>query len=147
MEVSTSQISHIGIVKSINNQQLIVKITSQTACSACHVKGSCASSEQAEKEIEVSQSEGLFTVGEVVQVITATSQGYTAVFFAYVLPLILLVSTLLTILSLKGGEVVAALGSLFTLSCYYWLLYSFRDKIKMAFHFIAQKLPNIPQNE
>jgi len=145
--VSNSQISHIGIVKSINNQQLIVKISSQTACSACHVKGSCTSSEQEEKEIEVTHSEGKFMVGEEVRVITSVSQGYTAVFFAYLLPLILLVLTLLAILSFEGGEAAAALGSLFTLSSYYWLLYSFRDKIKSTFHFMAQKLPNISCNE
>ena len=147
IEVSNSQISHTGIVKSINNQQLIVKITSQTACSSCHVNGSCASSEQVEKEIEVQESEGNFKIGEVVQVFTSTSQGYKAVVFAYLLPLILLLTTLLAILSLKGGEAAAALGSLIILIPYYWLLYSFRDKIKSSFHFMVQKLPNISYNE
>lgn len=145
--MSTNQISHIGIVKSISNQQLIVKITSQTACSSCHAQGSCSSSEQVEKEIEVARSEENFTIGEVIEVITLTSQGYKAVVFAYLLPLLLLVGTLLTILSMKGGEAAAALGSLIILIPYYWLLYFFKDKIKSSFHFMAQKLPNNSYNE
>jgi len=143
MEVNTKLISHIGTIKSINNQHLIVRITSQTACSSCHAKGSCSSSEQEDKEIEVQPSNGNFVIGEVVQVITTTSQGYAAVALAYLLPLILLVTILLTILSLEVGEAVAALGAIMILIPYYWLLFHYRDKIKSSFHFTVQKLPNI----
>jgi len=147
MEVNTKLISHIGTIKSINNQRFIVKITSQTACSSCHAKGSCSSSEQEEKEIDVQPAHGNFVIGEVVQVITTTSQGYAAVVLAYLLPLILLVTTLLTILSLEAGEAIAAMGALMILIPYYWLLYHYRDKIKSSFHFTVQKLPNIILHE
>ena len=147
MEVNTKLISHIGTIKSIDDQQFIVKITSQTACSSCHAKGSCSSSEQEEKEIEVQQINGNFEIGEIVQVITTASQGYTAVVLAYLLPLILLVITLSTILSLEGGEAAAAIGAIMVLLPYYWLLFHYRDKIKSSFHFTVQKLPNITLHE
>jgi sigma-E factor negative regulatory protein RseC len=147
IEVSNDQISHIGIIKSINNQHLIVKITSQTACSSCHAQGSCISSEQAEKEIEIPRDEENFNIGEMIEVITSTSQGYKAVVFAYLLPLLLLVLTLLAILSMNGGEAAAALGSLMILLPYYWFLYSFKEKIKSSFHFMAQKMPAHSKNE
>lgn len=140
-------ISHIGTIKSINNHQFIVKITSQTACASCHAKGSCSSSEQEIKEIEIDNTEGDFKIGEIVQVITTTSQGYTAVVMAYLLPLILLVVTLLIFLSFHAGEAIAATGALVILLPYYWLLYHFRDKIKSTFHFSLHKMSNMPVNE
>ncbi len=146
-EVNANLISHIGTIKSINNHQFIVKITSQTACASCHAKGSCSSSEQEEKEIEIDRMGGDFKIGEVVQVITTTSQGYTAVVMAYLIPLILLVVTLLMLLSFQAGEAIAATGALAILLPYYWLLYHFRDKIKSTFHFSLLKLPNMPVNE
>ena len=147
IEVNTKLINHIGSIKSINNQQFIVKIISQTACSSCHAKGSCSSSEQEEKEIEVQQTNGNFEIGEVVQVVTTASQGYTAVVLAYLLPLVLLVLTMLTILSLEGGEAAAAFGAIIVLLPYYWLLYHYRDKIKSSFRFTVEKLPNISLHE
>lgn len=145
--MSTNLISHIGTIKSINNQQLIVSITSQTACSSCHAKGGCSSSEQQEKEIEILRWEKIFKTGEEVLVVTSSSQGYKAIIYAYLLPLVLLIAAMITLLSLTGEEVTAALGSLLTLVPYYGLLYFFRDKIKTSFHFTVQKLPNIVQNE
>lgn len=147
MEVNTNLISHIGIIKSINNQHLIVKIISQTACSSCQAKGACTSSEQTEKEIEVQQSEGAFFVGEEVLVVTTSSQGYKAILYAYLLPLALLVISLMFLITLTKEEALAALGSLLLLFPYYWLLYHFRHKLKKSFHFKLQKQSNISQNE
>ena len=147
MEVNTNLISHIGIIKSINNQHLIVKIISQTACSSCQAKGACTSSEQTEKEIEVQQSEGAFLVGEEVLVVTTSSQGYKAILYAYLLPLALLVISLMFLITLTKEEALAALGSLLLLFPYYWLLYHFRHKLKKSFHFKLQKQSNISQNE
>ena len=140
-------ISHTGTIKSINNQHLIVKIISETACTSCHAKGACSSAEQAEKEIQVSTTEGKYIVGEQVLVVTSAGQGYTALFYAYLLPLLLLVTGLIVLLSITKNEATSAIGAIICLAPYYSLLWLFRHKIQDSFHFTVQKIPNISFNE
>lgn len=139
-------ISHTGTIKSINNQHLIVKIISETACFSCHAKGACSSAEQTEKEIEVRQQENNFTVGEQVQVVTSDRLGYRALLFAYLLPLILLVSSLIILVAILKNEAKAAFASILCLVPYYLLLWLLKGKMKESFHFTVQKLSN-PVNE
>jgi sigma-E factor negative regulatory protein RseC len=145
--VNTHLINHVGTIKSINNQYLIVKIISQSSCSSCHAKGACTSSEQKEKEIEVENSGDIFWIGEKVLVVATLAQGYKALLYAYLLPLLLLVSSLILLSSISKEEATAALGSLLLLVPYYWLLYHYRHKLKNSFHFIVQKQQNISQYE
>jgi sigma-E factor negative regulatory protein RseC len=147
ISVNTHLINHIGTIKSINNQHLIVKIVSQSACSSCHANSACSSAEQKEKEIEVEYSGDLFGIGEKVLVVATLSQGYKALLFAYLLPLILLVSSLILLFSISKEEATAALGSLLLLVPYYWVLYHYRHKLKNSFRFMVQKQPNISQYE
>ena len=147
IEVNTNLISHIGIIKSINNQHLIVKIISQTACSSCQAKGSCTTTNQTEKEIEIQQNEKSFLVGEQVLVVATSNQGYKAVFYAYLLPLILLVVSLMIFLALTKDEAISALGAIVCLSPYYLLLYLLRHRLKNSFNFKIHKQSNIPQYE
>jgi len=145
--VNSMMISHTGTIKSINNQRLIVKIISETACASCHAKGSCSSSEQSEKEIEVRQSENRFAVGEEVLIVTSVGQGYRALLYAYLLPLILLVTCLIALISLTKDEATAAVGAIICLAPYYSLLWLFRHKLQDSFHFSIQKQSNISFNE
>lgn len=140
-------ISHTGTIKSINNQHLIVKIISETACASCHAKGACSSVEQTEKEIQVSVTEGKYIVGEQVLVVTSAGQGYRALFYAYLLPLLLLVAGLITLLSITKNEATSAVGAIIFLAPYYSLLWLFRNKIQDSFHFSVQKIPNTSFNE
>jgi len=143
MEESANIISHTGTIKSINNQHLIVKIISEAACAACHAKGSCSSSDLSEKEIEVLQNPDAFFVGEEVLVIGASSQGYKAVLYAYLIPLALLVINLLILTTITKNEAISALGSLFFLAPYYFILYLNRKKIQNTFKFHVRKQPDI----
>lgn len=145
--MNTNLISHLGTIKSINNQHLVVKIISQTACASCHAKGACTSNDQTEKEIEITQKEGSFSIGEQVEVVTTSTQGYKALLYAYLLPLIILVFSLIIFLSLIKAEAIAALGSILLLFPYYLLLYYFRHRLKDSFHFTVQKLQTYPDYE
>ena len=73
--MNTNLISHLGTIKSIDKKNLIVKIISQTACSACHAKSACTSADQTVKEIEIQQEEGGFQIGEEVLVLTTFYPG------------------------------------------------------------------------
>jgi sigma-E factor negative regulatory protein RseC len=145
--VNSNQISHIGTIKSINNQHFIVKIISQTACASCSASGACLSSDREEKEIEVQQKADYFFIGEQVLVIATSRQGYKAIFYAYLLPLILLVINLIVLLSLTKNEAIAAVSSIILLFPYYLLLFFFRNRLQDSFNFTLQKQPNISHNE
>lgn len=80
-------------------------------------------------------------------VVATLAQGYKALLFAYVLPLLLLVSSLMIFSSISKVEATAALGSLLLLVPYYLLLYHFRHRLKNSFHFMVQKQQNISQYE
>jgi sigma-E factor negative regulatory protein RseC len=141
--VKTNLISHEGTIISTNNQHLIVKIISETACASCHAKGSCTSADQTEKEITVQRPESDFFIGERVLVETTLKQGYKAVFYAYLLPLIILIISLMLLISFTGNEAISALVSISFLFPYYLLLYLLRNKLQNSFKFMVQKLPNI----
>ncbi len=139
----TDKTCHSGIVKSINNQHIVVTVLSQSACVSCHAKGACSSSDSQEKEIEITTWVGEFVPGEKVEIISDKSQGFRAVFLAYILPLILMVSELVIILNYTNKEVLAATGAIFILTIYYIGLFSFRNNLMKSLKFTIRKSSKI----
>jgi len=137
---SNGDIFHEGIIKSIEEGKIIAGIISQSACATCHAKGACAASDIEEKEIEVNSWEGHFTPGEKVVIVANESQGFKALFYAYIIPLILLLISLFALTSILDSEGIAALISLCLLIPYYLGLYFLRNKLKKTLNFTIRKL-------
>jgi sigma-E factor negative regulatory protein RseC len=135
MKTGANEISHKGIVKDFSENGVIVSILSESACSACHAKGMCSVSDTAEKEVEVAHYQGEYHIGQQVIVYTSTSQGFRALFLAYILPFILMMTVLITSLNLTGSEGWSGLLSVAMLIPYYLFLYLFRNKLKRSFDF------------
>ena len=112
-----------------------MNILSQSACSSCHAKGACTVADIQEKEIEISNFSKNYTPGQEVTVVFQQSQGYTAVFWGYIMPFILVLTTLIAATSLFGNELMGGLLSLAVLIPYYFILYMFRNKMKRKFTF------------
>ena len=136
---NTETICHSGIVKSIDNQHIVITVLSQAACVSCHAKGACSSSDIQEKVIEITKWQGEYTPGERVEIISTESQGFRAVFLAYVLPLVLMVAVLVFVLSATDNEVFAAFGALIILTSYYFILYIYRNKLMKSLKFNIRK--------
>lgn len=136
---NTDKICHSGIIKSINTQQIVVSVISQSACVSCHAKGACSASDLQEKEIEITKWQGNFLPGERVEIITNKSQGFRALFLAYLIPLVLMVSALIVLLNYTNNEVLAAMGSLVVLAVYYFILFLMRQYLKSTLKFSIQK--------
>jgi sigma-E factor negative regulatory protein RseC len=134
------EIFHEGIIKSIEEEKIVVAIISQSACASCHANGVCSASDLKEKDIEITIWEGVFSQGEKIAIIANESQGFRALFFAYILPLILLLSSLVILTNIQVSEGLAALISLCLLIPYYLGLYFFRDKLKETLNFTIRKL-------
>ena len=53
-------IEHQGIITSISDKKISVKIIQQSACSTCHAKGACMAADSKEKVVEVTDVTGKY---------------------------------------------------------------------------------------
>lgn len=133
-------IQHKGIIKNITGSKLMVSIISQSACSACHANGACSVADIKEKEIEVNSASAKFRQGQEVVVFMKESAGFKAVFFGYILPLIVIVAALVAVQSATNNESLAGLVALASLIPYYITLYFFRQHLKKIFKFEIEEI-------
>ena len=130
-------ITNIGTVTKIKKNKVVVKIEAKSSCAHCEIKDSCYMQNCNAKMIEVytDKAKG-FSIGEKVTVYMDNSAAWKTVFFAYILPLILVLVTLVTGILWGNEEIVAAIYSLLILIPYYLILYIskvwIRDKIKFG---------------
>jgi sigma-E factor negative regulatory protein RseC len=127
-------ISHEAIVKSVDNGSVTVSFSPGVSCSGCRAERSCGISGNSERIFKVDGSFDLHP-GEQVVVSIKGSQGYLALFLGYLLPLILVVSTLVILSSLRAGELVSGLSSFGILIPYYIILWIFRRFVGNRFSF------------
>ena len=134
------RISHDGIVDSLDDNEVLVRITSYAACSSCHARGACNVTEEKEKYLRVKTGPTNYSSGDKVRVVLAQSLGFRALFLAYVLPFLLVLSTLIIVSALGSSELIAGLVSLAVLPPYYIGLKMFRGKLERQFSFFLQKI-------
>lgn len=134
-------IEHEGVIEKISGNQVIVRILQQSACSACHAKGTCMAADSKEKLVEVADFSGRFHENERVILEGKESMGYKAVVWAFVLPLVILILTLIFTISLWNfSETEAAISAMAALVPYYLILYLLRKKMANSFQFSIKKL-------
>ncbi len=136
----TGNIEHKGIVTEVEESVVRVTVLSESACSSCHAKGVCGASEMQDKLIEVNPGNNVYHVGEHVNVILKKSEGYKALNFGYIYPLLLILLTLIITQNIFEKEWIAGLLTIGILIPYYLGLYFFKGKLKQSFHFVLQKL-------
>ncbi|MBQ5688957.1 MAG: SoxR reducing system RseC family protein [Bacteroidales bacterium] len=130
------RISHEGIVTSIDDNNVEVKILSKSACASCNIKGACNMSEMKEKIININTPKANdFQIGQNVMVSMGLGQANKAVVFAYVIPTIILFSMIFILNHFKIEEGINALISISSLVPYYLILFLFRDKMKRKFEY------------
>lgn len=133
-------IDHQGIIKEIKDQQrLIVSIISISACNHCSSKETCTmslSSEAKEKEVEVFVNDtSKYTPGTSVVVEMKLSTGNLAVLLSYVMPLIVMLTTVFIAYGITKNEGISGILGLIVLVPYYLIIYLLNSKIKKRFRF------------
>ena len=105
-----NRIKHDGIIHTIDEQGIHVRIVQMAACASCKVASQCQMSDKKEKMVDVDAAghQGL-KVGDRVVVYTEESMGFKAVFLAFLLPFLILVSVLVLVLALTRNEAWAVL--------------------------------------
>ncbi|MGK7396698.1 MAG: SoxR reducing system RseC family protein [Candidatus Cyclobacteriaceae bacterium M3_2C_046] len=136
-------IEHQGVVKDISAKIIKVSIVNTSACVSCQVKSACAVSEVDNKIIEVANGQGnnyqQYAVGDKVKVQFDNSLGFKALFLGYILPFIVLFTTLIVVSAITGQEGLAGLIALAVLVPYYLSLILFNQKLKSTFTFRLSK--------
>lgn len=134
------EITHKGVIRKLSEKKIIVGIVNESACASCHAQGACSAADMKDKEIEITRFDGDYRLGQTVIIVGKTSQGFKALFLGYLLPFILVLSTLIITTTLSVSETRGGLLSLAILIPYYGLLYAFRNKIKKSFEFEIKPL-------
>lgn len=136
MSSDCNNITHKGVVENINNNTVFVKIIVSSACASCKVKSYCAITEMKEMLVEVNvKNPFIYEKGQNVTLSMRNSLGGTALFLAYVLPFIIMFSSLILLTSLGYNELFSGLFAIIILIPYFFLLYLIRKKLKKKFIF------------
>lgn len=128
----TNLFVHSGMVSQIHGSSIIVTLDKNVHCESCSAKGVCGISDTASKEVEINDPDVSFKLNEPVEVVLKKNLGHKAVFWAYIFPFILMLSTLL-ISSLLFAEWIAGLLSILILIPYYSTIYALKDYFKKTF--------------
>lgn len=100
------------------------------ACGHCPIKEKCLSQPGMNREAQISlPPEKHFAVGDRVTISAPAFVGWLAVFFAYILPLLLFLAILLSAALLHTDETFAALSALAVLPSYYGVLWLYRKRM------------------
>lgn len=129
------EIDHAGVVKSVKDGIATVEILQKTSCASCELTGVCSSSESSIKEVEVPVKQLGYKQGDHVNIVFTRSEGFMALFIGYVLPFIVMLTTMSIAKVIGYDDLVAGLASLLILIPYYGSLYLLKNKIRALFEF------------
>lgn len=125
-------VKHEGIISKIRNNVVTVSLKGNINCEGCNIKSICSISDSNSKEVEVYYPDKRLKLHEDVNVILKKDLGLKAIFWAYVLPFLLLISILI-IASTFLSELFAGLLAISFLIPYYLILYVLRNQFKKIF--------------
>jgi len=136
-----AQIEHTGVVQSIAQGRVCVRIASQSACASCEARRICGLDESREKTVEVATPDwASFHPGDVVTVSIDRRTGAVAVLAGYVGALAVLLASLAGALGIGSlSEGCAVLVSLGSVVVYYGVLYVLRKPLESKIHFKIHK--------
>lgn len=130
------EISHKGVIVSIDRYVTEVEIIRSSACSSCHVKSLCGMSDSEKKIVPVpTDAFAMRNVGDEVELCMKSSMGAKAVWISYVIPLVILMAVVLLLSAFKLPELVVGLGAIAGVALYYLVILCLRDRLKNEFEF------------
>ena len=136
---------HPGIVTAVKRGFVTVQIESTSACAACQAHARCGFAESKTKTLDIpaqaikpSESRA-FHPGDKVTVSIDHKHGLQATWWAYVLPALLLIASIVGFSLASFSEPLVVLLSLLTLGVYVLILYLLRKKIDGKFELSLEK--------
>lgn len=135
----SNRIRHEGIIDSIDEGCVHVRILQTSACAACKVAGYCNAAEAKEKIVDVFQTDAsAMKVGDTVTVSTTGDVAAQALLWAFGFPFLLMIAVLVLVLWQTHDEGVAAICGLLSLVPYYGILFLLRHRMRRKMAFIIE---------
>ena len=131
----TEQIEHEGVIDSIDAREIHVRIVSESACSSCHAKGACSAADLQDKMIDIPNDGKEYRIGQRVVIAGKKSEGFKAVFIAYIIPSVIMLCALVAVNATTGNDVLSGLTALASVAVYYTMVYFFRGYLAQSFSF------------
>lgn len=133
---TTNLIKHRAIISHIHNKRLVAQLHPDSACSCCSVRQTCSLSSQSAKIVEINVHNPTdYHLGEEIIIAMTQKNGFVAVFYAYLLPLLLILSTLFLTKYYTDNEVTAGIFSIIILFPYYLALFLLQKYFLQKFDF------------
>ena len=132
---------HSGTVVGKTAEKYRVQITLNDACGHCSGQKACAIFTSDKRIIEIVRDARTpeAEVGENVSVRMQTQNGMKAVYYAYLLPVLLLMCVVIVLYAFRLDEQVVAISAVGTMVLYYLVFYFFRRRIEKKFSFTLEK--------
>lgn len=112
-----------GVVSQINKNEIVVAVKCASACRECSQKESCSLHEMKVKSISVPvQNSSKYHIGQSVELEISTLSMVQSLAFAYGIPLVIMVATMILLTFLNYSETLCAFLSICVLIPYYLLL-------------------------
>ena len=129
-----------GTVSRILPHRVEVTVISVSACLHCRLKENCTVSDCRSRNILVeTDNPQRYAPGSRVTVLRDSRLGWWSVFYAYIWPLILVLSSLFAILAATADETAAAAGALAVLVPYYLLLSAMKKRLLSRYAFCLKE--------
>lgn len=134
------RIEHRGVVERVSGGVVYVRTERKTACSECHAKGLCGE-QGGERIIEVKTSSATeFSANDrVVVALESQKMALSALLWAYLFPLCVLLAVLFTAHSLGADDGISAIAAIGATACYYVVLYIMRRYFDRKINFTIIK--------
>ncbi len=137
-----SSCEYTGKIVQIANEKVTVCIEQHSACASCHTKGACSSADSSSKLIEANYHTKNFIIGETVKIIGKKHFGLKAVLYAFVIPVVLMIGTMILLQFYFTSELYIAMGALLIMLPYYMVLYFMNNILKTQLMFYVEKINN-----
>jgi len=134
---SSSHVLHTGVVESFVNGVAHVQIYHGGNCGTCSAKGGCATASLGEKGHWVDiPYDGSLSVGQNVNVALKARTDFLAILLAFGVPIVLMVSVMLTLIKLGWAQAPAGLASIGSVVVWIGILMLFRKQLQKKFELI-----------
>lgn len=138
----SKDITHEGVVTSVNGQYVTVRFVQHSACAGCHAKALCSGgTSESEERVVVAKSYGVsYEPNDVVRIIVGSRLAWSAVVIAFLVPLVLMLACLFVVVNVTGNEVLGCLVTLALLGVYFLGVWLMRDRLEHNVEFTIERL-------
>lgn len=115
-------ITHPARVIEVKQSSVVVRVERNDACSSCHAEKKCVPDGAIAHDIEIFGDFSGLKAGATVTISISASVGFFAILFSYIIPTMLLITTLLSFKKQTESEVFVAFLALGVITLYYLIL-------------------------